>query len=98
MAQRQLITVDDERGLVSLTFTPTIPHCSMATLIGLSIRVKLLRSLPPRFKVDVAITPGTHASEHAVNKQLNDKERVAAALENDNLRGVVDKCLAGVAD
>ena len=30
---------------------PTIPHCSMATLIGLSIRVKLLRSLPPRFKV-----------------------------------------------
>ena len=98
VAQRQLITVDDERGLVSLTFTPTIPHCSMATLIGLSIRVKLLRSLPPRFKVDVAITPGTHASEHAVNKQLNDKERVAAALENDNLRGVVDKCLAGVAD
>ena len=97
VAQRQLITVDDERGLVSLTFTPTIPHCSMATLIGLSIRVKLLRSLPPRFKVDVAITPGTHASEHAVNKQLNDKERVAAALENDNLRGVVDKCLAGVA-
>ena len=98
VAQRQLITVDDERGLVTLTFTPTIPHCSMATLIGLSIRVKLLRSLPPRFKVDVAITPGTHASEHAVNKQLNDKERVAAALENDNLRGVVDKCLAGVAD
>ena len=48
--------------------------------------------------MDVAITPGTHASEHAVNKQLNDKERVAAALENDNLRGVVDKCLAGVAD
>jgi len=94
VAQRQLITVDDERGLVSLTFTPTIPHCSMATLIGLSIRVKLLRSLPPRFKVDVAITPGTHASEHAVNKQLNDKERVAAALENDNLRGVVDKCLS----
>ena len=32
-------------------FTPTIPHCSMATLIGLSIRVKLLRSLPTRFKV-----------------------------------------------
>ena len=94
VAQRQLITVDDERGLVTLTFTPTIPHCSMATLIGLSIRVKLLRSLPPRFKVDVAITPGTHASEHAVNKQLNDKERVAAALENDNLRGVVDKCLS----
>ena len=70
----------------------------MATLIGLCIRVKLLRSLPPRFKVDVNVTPGKHAQERDVNKQLNDKERVAAALENDNLRGVVDKCLAGVAD
>ena len=37
---------------------------------GLAIRVKLLRSLPPRFKVDVQIRPGTHASEVAVNKQV----------------------------
>lgn len=59
----------------------------MATLIGLCIRVKLLRSLPDRFKVDILITPGTHASESAVNKQLNDKERVAAALENSHLLG-----------
>jgi hypothetical protein len=28
-------------------------HCSMATLIGLSMRVKLMRSLPSRFKVCV---------------------------------------------
>lgn len=28
-----------------------------------------------------------------VNKQLNDKERVAAALENPNLRQLVDECL-----
>lgn len=65
----------------------------MATLIGLCIRVKLLRSLPQRFKVRVEVTPGTHASEAAVNKQLNDKERVAAALENAHLLGVVNKCL-----
>ena len=52
------------------------------------------RSLPKRFKVRVTITPGTHASEHAVNKQLNDKERVAAALENAHLLGVVNKCIA----
>uniref|UniRef100_A0A8C7QRS8 Cytosolic iron-sulfur assembly component 2B n=1 Tax=Oncorhynchus mykiss TaxID=8022 RepID=A0A8C7QRS8_ONCMY len=53
----------------------------MATIIGLSIKVKLLRSLPEKFKIDVHITPGTHTSEDAVNKQLADKERVAAALE-----------------
>merc|ERR1712008_641315 len=52
---------------VDVRFTPTIPHCSMAMLIGLCIRVKLLRSLPTRFKVIVRITPGTHASELAVN-------------------------------
>ena len=92
VAQSSLIQVDDKRGLVSVNFTPTIPHCSMATLIGLCIRVKLLRSLPPRFKVDVNVTPGTHASEAAVNKQLNDKERVAAALENDNLLRTVNQC------
>ena len=78
---------------VDVRFTPTIPHCSMATLIGLSLRVKLLRSLPSRFKVTIRIEPGTHASEAAVNRQLDDKERVAAALENDHLRRVVDKCI-----
>ena len=49
--QQAHIEVDDTRGTVSVFFTPTIPHCSMATLIGLSIRVKLLRVLPERFKV-----------------------------------------------
>lgn len=83
-----------ELSIVDVKFTPTIPHCSMATLIGLSIRVKLIRSLPPRFKVHVRINPGTHASEKAINRQLNDKERVAAALENTHLLGVVQKCIA----
>ncbi|TSK20060.1 Mitotic spindle-associated MMXD complex subunit MIP18 [Bagarius yarrelli] len=88
------VKVNDEESLVSVEFTPTIPHCSMATLIGLSIKVKLLRSLPDRFKIDVHITPGTHASEEAVNKQLGDKERVAAALENAHLLEVVNQCLS----
>ncbi|KAF5919620.1 hypothetical protein HPG69_000221 [Diceros bicornis minor] len=45
-------------------------------------------------QMDVHITPGTHASEHAVNKQLADKERVAAALENTHLLEVVNQCLS----
>ena len=43
--------------------------------------------------MDVRIREGTHASEEAVNKQLADKERVAAALENSHLLGVVNQCL-----
>ncbi|KAJ3564114.1 hypothetical protein NP233_g8503 [Leucocoprinus birnbaumii] len=37
--------------------------------------------------------PCSHQSEHAVNKQLNDKERVAAALENPVLLDTVEQCL-----
>ncbi|XP_047566205.1 cytosolic iron-sulfur assembly component 2B isoform X2 [Lutra lutra] len=40
------VQVSDPESTVAVAFTPTIPHCSMATLIGLSIKVKLLRSLP----------------------------------------------------
>lgn len=65
VVEESLVKVDDDNNVVHIHFTPTIPHCSMATLIGLAIRVKLLRSLPERFKVDVEITPGSHASEHA---------------------------------
>ncbi|KAI7862600.1 hypothetical protein BDF14DRAFT_1735839 [Spinellus fusiger] len=94
VTQHQHIAVDDTLNSVQVEFTPTIPHCSMATLIGLCIRVRLLRSLPERFKVDIRVRKGTHQSEVAVNKQLNDKERVAAALENGHLLEVVNQCLA----
>ncbi|KAI8999044.1 FAM96B protein [Trametes punicea] len=79
---------------ITVEFTPTVPHCGMSTFIGLSIRVRLLRSLPQRFKVDIRVKPGSHQSEHALNKQLNDKERVAAALENPALLEVLEQCLS----
>lgn len=78
---------------VIVEFTPTVPHCGASTLIGLSIRVRLMRTLPHRFKVDIRVKPGSHQSEAALNKQLNDKERVAAALENNALLNVVEQCL-----
>lgn len=88
------IEVNSEMNYVRITFTPTVEHCSMATIIGLCLRVKLMRSLPSRYKIDIRLAPGSHATEDAVNKQLNDKERVAAALENPNLAEVVAECLA----
>ena len=91
----RLINVNNETSTITIQFTPTIPHCSQATLIGLMIRVKLLRSLPERFKVDISIEKGKHTGEEAINKQLNDKERVAAALENSVLLSLVNKGLRG---
>ncbi|VFQ85649.1 unnamed protein product [Cuscuta campestris] len=65
----------------------------MATVIGLCLREKLKNYFPPHYKVDIKVAPGSHADEESVNKQLNDKERIAAALENPNLRQLVDECL-----
>uniref|UniRef100_A0A672KKN0 Cytosolic iron-sulfur assembly component 2B n=1 Tax=Sinocyclocheilus grahami TaxID=75366 RepID=A0A672KKN0_SINGR len=84
VVEQMRVNVNDEESTVSVEFTPTIPHCSMATLIGLSIKAKLLRSLPDRFKVILV----------SINKQLADKERVAAALENSQLLEVVNQCLS----
>ncbi|KAI1114973.1 FAM96B protein [Nemania sp. NC0429] len=78
---------------VLVKITPTITHCSLATVIGLGIRVRLEQALPPNYRVDVMIKEGTHSQDDQVNKQLADKERVAAALENATLKGVLDKML-----
>jgi len=79
---------------VKVLITPTITHCSLATVIGLGVRVRLEQALPPRFRVDVRIKEGTHSTDEAVNKQLGDKERVAAAMENGTLVGVIKKMLS----
>ena len=79
--------------VVTIEITPTVTHCSLATLIGLGVRVRLERSLPPRFRVDVRVKEGTHSTGDQVTKQLGDKERVAAAMENQQLMGVLKKML-----
>jgi metal-sulfur cluster biosynthetic enzyme len=78
---------------VLVELTPTVNHCSLATVIGLGVRVRLEQALPPRFRVDVRLKEGTHSTADAVNKQLGDKERVAAALENATLLGVIRRML-----
>jgi metal-sulfur cluster biosynthetic enzyme len=82
-----------EMAEVRVFITPTITHCSLATLIGLGIRVRLDRCLPPRYRITIKVKEGTHQSEGQVNKQLNDKERVAAACENEQLLGVISNML-----
>lgn len=85
--------INEEDYLVIIRFTPTVPHCSLATLIGLCLRVKLQRCLPFKHKLEIYISEGTHSTEEDINKQINDKERVAAAMENPNLREIVEQCV-----
>ncbi|XP_041031038.1 cytosolic iron-sulfur assembly component 2A isoform X1 [Carcharodon carcharias] len=44
-------SLDDDEYLIIIHFTPTVPHCSLATLIGLCLRVKLQRCLPFKHKL-----------------------------------------------
>ena len=63
--------------------------------LGLCIRTKLQQELPEgKFKIDLAIKEGSHSTADEITKQINDKERVAAALENPNLRQTVNDCIA----
>uniref|UniRef100_A0A915LI98 MIP18 family-like domain-containing protein n=1 Tax=Meloidogyne javanica TaxID=6303 RepID=A0A915LI98_MELJA len=84
VVQEELIYVglDPLDPYVDVRFTPTIPHCSMAALIGLAIHAKLKR-----------ITPGSHSTEESINRQLADKERVSAAMENIGLMQTINSCL-----
>jgi len=89
VVSEELINLDQTNKTLDICFTPTVPHCSLSTLIGLMMRVKLMTYIPKSLKVSIRVTPGSHDQEAEINKQLNDKERVAAALENPNLMEVV---------
>ncbi|XP_028155592.2 MIP18 family protein galla-1 [Diabrotica virgifera virgifera] len=80
-------------NIVRIEFNPTIPHCSLATLIGLCIRIKVERSIPEPIKLDIYIKHSAHTTEQEINKQINDKERIAAAMENPNLKEMVENCI-----
>lgn len=98
VVKEELISVVSTRHFFSITlyFIPTVPHCSLAALIGLCIREKIRQSFPSyNLKLTILIAPGTHQSENDVNKQINDKERVQAAMENPNLYPLVLECLQG---
>ncbi|XDB58262.1 hypothetical protein AB1E18_011674 [Capra hircus] len=83
--------INEDDYLVIIRFKPTVPHCSLATLIGLCL--KLQQCLPFKHKLEIYISEGTHSTEEDINKQINDKERVAAAMENPNLQEIMEQCV-----
>jgi metal-sulfur cluster biosynthetic enzyme len=55
--------IDDGCLKVRVEFNPTVPHCSLATLIGLCIRVKIERNINHKLKLDIYIKKGAHSTE-----------------------------------
>jgi hypothetical protein len=49
-----------------LVYLMVVSHSPLIGIVeGLSIRVRLLRALPSRFKIDITLKPGSHQSELA---------------------------------
>lgn len=80
--EKKNIHINHEDKTIKVYFTPTIPNCSLVKTVGLTIATKLLYGISPDYKMNLYIFPGSHNTEHDINKQINDKERVAAAMEN----------------
>lgn len=94
VVRQDQIIISPDGKIVTIEFTPTTSRCSLAPLIGLAIKAKLKIALPVQIKVDVKLSPGSHDLVEEYNRQLNDKERVAAALENSNVLGKINGCIA----
>ena len=49
--------------MVRIDFNPTVPHCSLASVIGLCLRTKINKNIMDRVKLDIVITEGKHSTE-----------------------------------
>ncbi len=87
------IEIDNNKKYITIYYTPTIPNCSLSSLIGLSIKAKLINNVDKRYKIDVLIKPGSQDLEDEINKQLSDKERVLTAIESDNMNKLLSKII-----
>eukprot|EP00919_Chromeraceae_sp_WS-2016_P019956 GHVR01047431.1.p1 GENE.GHVR01047431.1~~GHVR01047431.1.p1 ORF type:complete len:128 (+),score=32.03 GHVR01047431.1:86-469(+) len=82
------ITTDNPMKLIYVTiiFKPTVPYCTLASIIGICIRYKLENIYGRnKYKINIYVKEGSHNEYESISKKMNDKERYAAALENKNL-------------
>ena len=85
---------------IQIVWAPTNPECKCALTIALCMRSKLFKKLTiQNAKVDIlskrllAITSLVHEGKHSIkdqiDRQVNDKERVLAAMENEQIVAVI---------
>ena len=82
------IIVDNDNKIITVYFSPTIENCGFASLIGLSIKKKLLNFISPKYNIDVLIKEPKSDNDKNLNKQMNDKERLEASNLNKDIVGL----------
>ena len=88
------ITVNEQHKqiLFEVVWVPTTPSCGFALNIALCIKTKLERELSCKqfAKIDIYVQEGKHDTKEAIDRQVNDKERVQAAMENVDVAGAIE--------
>jgi len=85
-----------KRKFVTVYWTPYGMNHSTIARMGLAFLMKLEKELPDfkRMKFEIKIKDDHIKSKDAINKQLNDKERVAAARENKPLVSLIESIIS----
>ena len=85
---------------ITVTINPTYKMCTMSSVIGLSIEnilynkitgILLNEHFPQgwNWKYCTNIPHTLHVKSSIITKQLNDKERISAAIENVSIRNII---------
>lgn len=53
VVSKENIVINDANSSIQVTFVPTTTNCTMGSIIGLAIKVLLMRILPLRFRIEV---------------------------------------------
>lgn len=83
------------RARVTITLLPTVPHCHLMHWICLSVVARLRDVLPvtTAWQIVVKLLPGSHQQWEELERQAQDKERVAAALDNPAMMKEIRKLI-----
>eukprot|EP00330_Aristerostoma_sp_ATCC50986_P009566 CAMPEP_0114586436 /NCGR_PEP_ID=MMETSP0125-20121206/9666_1 /TAXON_ID=485358 ORGANISM="Aristerostoma sp., Strain ATCC 50986" /NCGR_SAMPLE_ID=MMETSP0125 /ASSEMBLY_ACC=CAM_ASM_000245 /LENGTH=168 /DNA_ID=CAMNT_0001781885 /DNA_START=92 /DNA_END=598 /DNA_ORIENTATION=- len=81
---------------ITVYWKPSMPQCTYTVHIGLAIRMKIEREVKDfdNMKVTILVKEGTHKHKKLIDKQLNDKERIAAAKENESLKDLLESLIS----
>ena len=68
-----------------------MPECGLALNIALALMTKLYKELSIKnAKIEIFVMEGKHSSKEQIDRQVNDKERVLAALENEAVMAAIE--------
>ena len=83
------ISVEEKSGkkYVMIYWKPPLPICTYTVHIGLALRLKLEREIRDfdKMKLTLHVRGGNAKQRVILDKQLNDKERIASAKENEEV-------------